>query len=159
MLAGLKNYCRAYKYFFTIMGVFSLGVVLGLSVLVPGITEAIKELTENVSDVVSDVNFNYPALMQSLTKAVTGLIWTQPEQALSTMFDSDWLNTVLNDGIHSLLPEAESYGALITAAVTASIEKIISSVVAFVVLSVAGFAGGFMLAKFLIKRSMAKKAW
>ena len=159
ILEGLKNYFRAYKYFFTILGVFSLGVVLGLSALLPGVVAAIKDLTVNVSEVVTNVDLDYRALMQSLTRAVTALNWAKPEQAIGTLFDSEWLNGTLNDGIHSLLPEAESYGVQITAAVTAAIEGIISCVVVFVVFSVLGFAGGFMLAKFLIKRSMAKKVW
>lgn len=106
---GVKNYFINLKHFFSPLGAFALGIVLGLSVLLPGISLSVRNLAAAVSQATGNVSFDFAALADCIAEAVGRLDWENPSLALDTLMRADWLNETFNDCIHSLLPEADTY--------------------------------------------------
>ena len=52
---GIKNYFINLKHYFSPLGVFALGVVLGISVLIPGTIASVKALAESVTQATGGV--------------------------------------------------------------------------------------------------------
>ena len=156
---GIKNYFINLKHYFSPMGAFALGIVLGISVLIPGTIASLQYLVSSISQVTGNVNFNFRAFLDCLAEAVGQLDWENPSDALNVVLSADWLSNTFNDCIHSLLPEAEEYAEQIAAAVTLSIAEIVSCVIVFLFMSSLGLLGGFLLTRFLVKRTIAQKVW
>lgn len=156
---GIKNYFINLKHYFSPLGAFALGIVLGISVLIPGTIASLQYLVLSISQVTGNVNFNFRAFLDCLAEAVGQLDWENPSDALDVVLSADWLSNTFNDCIHSLLPEAEEYAEQIAAAVTLSIAEIVSCVIVFLFMSSLGLLGGFLLTRFLVKRTIAQKVW
>lgn len=156
---GICNYFINLKHYFSPLGVFALGIVLGISVLIPGILSSLQYLVASVSQVTGNANFDFNALLDCFAESVGRLDWENPSEALDVVFSTDWLSGTLNDCIHALLPEAEQYAEQITAAVTLSIAEIVACVAVFLFLSSLGLLGGFLLARFSVKRTIAQRVW
>ena len=155
----IKNYFINLKHYFSPLGVLALGVVLGVSILIPGTIASLQYLVSSITQITGDVNFNFPVLLDCIAEAVGRLDWENPSGALDVLLSADWLSDTFNDCIHSLLPEAEQYAEQIAVAVTLSIAEIISCVIVFLFMSALGLLGGFLLTRFLVKRTIAQKAW
>lgn len=156
---GIKNYLINLKHFFSPLGAFALGIVLGISVLIPGTIASLQHLVSSISQITGNVNFDFRAFLDCIAEAVGRLDWENPSEALDIALSADWLSDTFNDCIHSLLPEAEQYAEQITASVTLSIAEIISCAIVFLFMSSLGLLGGFLLTRFLVKRTIAKRAW
>lgn len=156
---GVKNYFINLKHFFSPLGAFALGIVLGLSVLLPGISLSVRNLAAAVSQATGSVSFDFAALADCIVEAVGRLDWENPSLALDTLMRADWLNETFNDCIHSLLPEADAYAEQIAGAVAVSIAEILALVLVFAFLSSLGLLGAFLLTRALVKRTIARQAW
>ena len=158
ILQGLKNFFVNLKYYFTPLGALAVGVVFGLAVLFPAITGAVAMLADNVSEVTGSVQLDFRALADAIAEAVGALDWTAPDAALSTALSEEWLTTTLNACIHALVPGADAYAEQISEAVAVAIAQIIGGVIIFIALSALGLAGGFVLTRFFVRRTMAKRS-
>lgn len=156
---GVKNYFINLKHFFSPLGAFALGIILGISVLIPGTIASVQKLAASVAQTTGNVNFNFQALLDCIADAVGRLDWENPSEAFDIVLSTDWLHKTFNECINSLLPEAEEYAEQITDAVTLSITELISCAAVFLFMSVSGLTGGFLLTRFLVKRTIAKRAW
>ena len=105
---GLKNYFKSFKYFFTPLGVIALGAVIGLSILIPGIMNSVKEMLTGVSDTVSETEINWGAAWNSLLDSVRALDWSKPDVAVSQMLDNDWITSALNGCVTAIFEEKQS---------------------------------------------------
>ena len=47
--SGLKNYFINLKYYFTPIGTFAVGIIIGLSILLPGALAAVSQFAEEVT--------------------------------------------------------------------------------------------------------------
>lgn len=114
---SVKNFFVSLKHFFSPLGAFALGAVLGISVLIPGIISSVKDLYRTVTQVTGSVSADFQGLADSLAQAITALDWSDPSLALNTVFSEEWLTDTLHGCIKSLFPEAEQFAAEITEAV------------------------------------------
>lgn len=156
---GIKNYIKNLKYVFTPLGVMALGIAFGLSVLIPGIIYALQNIAEKISEISGSATVDFNALKNYIADAVGVLDWNSPWEAVGTIFSSNWLFETFNNAINALLPNSEMYIAEITETINYSISIIGASVVIFVVWFFLGFIGGFFLTKFLVRNTIAKRAW
>lgn len=136
-----------------------LGTVLGISVLIPKTIASLQHLVSSISQITGNVNFDFRAFLDCIAEAVGWLDWENPSETLDIALSADWLSNTFNDCIHSLLPETNQYAEQVTAAVTVSIAEIISCAIVFLFMSSLGLLGGFLLTRFLVKRTIAKRAW
>ena len=116
---GLKNFAYNLKYFFTPLGTLALGVVIGLSILIPGVISSAATLAENVKTILAGSSIDFTVLQDSVVKAVGDLDWNNPLSALQTMISEEWLTDTLNACIDALIQSSEVYTLQLNAAVEA----------------------------------------
>lgn len=155
----LKNFFKSFKHFFTPLGTMFLGLLLGLSVLIPGTIAAIGQLVDGVKGLAEGVNLDFGELWEQLRVAITALNWDHPGDALQTMLSSEWINDVLTQSLSAILGSdfatfAEQIKALIDTFVTNMGALLFILIVFFVI----GFIAGFMLTKFFIRRNIARRS-
>ena len=143
---GVKNYFVNLKYFFTPLGTIALGVVFGLSVLIPGTYASASHLAESVKTILNGSSIDLSKLQEYVTTAVRSLDWNEPIAALQTMLSGDWLINTLNGCIDALIESSEIYTVPIATATTAFINDLLAYL--FV----------YLLIKWLIRRNIARRA-
>ena len=155
---AVKNYFVNLKYFFTPLGTLALGLIIGLSVFLPGAKTALSDLVASIQDILSSAVIDVEHLEESLLDAVKSLDWSQPLSAVGTIFDSQWLTDTLNNSILPFVENAEQYaGDLMLAIETFTVAMIALVVVAAFFVAV-GFIAGFLLIKWLIRRDIARRS-
>ncbi len=155
---GVKNYFVNLKYFFTPLGTIALGVVFGLSVLIPGTYASASHLAESVKTILNGSSIDLSKLQEYVTTAVRSLDWNEPIAALQTMLSGDWLINTLNGCIDALIESSEIYTVPIAAATTAFINDLLAYLFVFLFFSILGIIGGYLLIKWLIRRNIARRA-
>ncbi|MGN0814898.1 MAG: hypothetical protein ACI4MH_06680 [Candidatus Coproplasma sp.] len=155
---GVKNYFTNLKYFFTPLGTVALGLVFGLSVLIPGAIAAVGAFAEEVGNVIDGALVDVAALRDGLVSAVAALDWNSPSEAISTMFSVDWLTTTLRDCAGAFIIDAELHAAQLNAAALTCAHRLAGYVAIVVVFLYLGLVGGFLLVKWLIRRNIARRA-
>lgn len=154
---SIKNYFKCWKYIFTPLGVIALGVVLGLSVLIPATVGAVKELCGEIVKI-SDMAIDFDALWNSFTNAVRALDWNDAETALQTFFSKEWWWEVFEEDISNIISNAEEYFNAISNAVDNCIKTVFMYVIVLVAFTVIGFIAGVFLTRWLIRRDIAKRS-
>lgn len=156
---GIKNYFKSLKYFFTPLGTMFLGMMIGFSILLPGIFSAASQLIDSLKQIANNVNLDFNKLINDLWNAVKSLDWNSPSNALSTLFSSQWLNDVLNKILESALgTDFQSFNLQVSTIVDTFIAQVASCVILFVMFWIIGFSSGFTLVKFLIRRDIARRS-
>ena len=67
---GIVNFFKNLKYFFTPLGTIALGVVFGLSILIPGMIDATSKLVKDVKEVLAASAVDFPTLKEGVIAAV-----------------------------------------------------------------------------------------
>lgn len=155
---GLKNYLKSFKYFFTPLGVIALGAVIGLSIIIPGIMNSVKEMLTGVSDIISETEINWGAAWSSLLDSVRALDWSKPDVAVSQMLDNDWLTSVLNGCVTAIFEDANPAIEQIKMLVSECIEEIGKFFAIFVFVTVFAMIVGYILVRFQIRRETVKRS-
>ncbi|MCH5165437.1 MAG: hypothetical protein J1G01_03445 [Clostridiales bacterium] len=154
---GIKNYFISLKYVFTILGTLALGVVFGLSILIPGVISAFSDLYEDIVKVVSSTDIDVDALRTFVLSSVRALDWSNPIEAVKTIFSQKWLTAELGGFLDALVGDTSQFEAQILSAVQTCLDAIFGYVVAFGVLTLLGLIGGFYFTKWLVRRGIAKR--
>ncbi len=153
---SLKNYFKCLKYIFTPLGVIALGLIIGLSILIPGVINAGSETVEKIIEI-SDKSIDLGVLFDGFTDAVKALDWSDIGAALSKMFSKEWLSAVFEDNINAFIGDVREYGAQISAAVATFIDSVIKYIVILCVFIAIGFVVGYFFTKWIIRRDIAKR--
>lgn len=155
---GLKSFFKNLKYFFTPLGAFALGVVIGLSVLVPGCLSALSALVKDVSEIATSAQIDFSNLKSCVLDAIGSLDWDNVWGALSTLLSREWLSQTLNDCLSALQADTAVITSQLTSAVDKCINGVIACAVVFFFFSLVGLFGGYYLTRWLIRRNEAKCA-
>lgn len=154
---GISNFFKNLKYFFTPLGALALGLIFGLSVLIPGIISSVATLANDVQTILSDTTIDFSALKDSIVSAVQSLDWSSPLDAIGTMLNSDWLMNTLNDCVGSFVEITDVYATQFQVTVNSFTNNIGISFATFIVFPCLGLIGGFFLTKWLIRRNIARR--
>lgn len=155
---GLKNYFKSFKYFFTPLGVIALGTVIGLSILIPGVMNSVKEMITGVSGIVSETDINWSAAWSNLLDSVRALDWSAPGTAASQMFDKDWLTATFNGCITAIFEGANPALDQIKALVLGCVQDLGKFFAVFVIVTVLAMIVGYVLVRFQIRRDIVKRS-
>ena len=155
---AVKNYFVNLKYFFTPLGTLALGLILGLSVFLPGAKIALSDLVESIREILSSAVIDVEHLEQSLADAVGSLDWSQPLAAVGTIFDGEWLTDTINESVLPFVENAELYAGDLMFAAEAFTISVVALFIAAVFFVAAGFIAGFLLIKWLIRRDIARRS-
>ena len=155
---GLKNYFANLKFYFTPIGMLAIGVILGLSIAIPVILNAVRDLVNYVSSQDS-VALDFSAFVHKIFDAVFALNWRSPTKALATMLSSHWLNETFSDSIFALVHDVEPVAQEILAKIGSCVSAIKYASAAVVVFALVGLVGSFFLTKYLVRREIARCAF
>ena len=156
---GLKNYFVSLKYIFTPLGTMFLGMMLGFSVLLPGVIAAVHTLVVGVKELASHVNLDFGLMFDYIWEAVQSLDWNDPLTAFETMISSQWLNDVMTRILQTILgTDFETFQTYIVELVAGFIGQVAACVLVFFVFWILGFIAGFFIIKFQIRRTVARRS-
>lgn len=147
------------KHIFVPMGTVALGLVFGLSVLIPGALSSASVLVDSVAEILEGTPLDLDALLSSVTDSAGELEWSDPVTAVQTMFSDDWLTAALTRAVGALVGDVGAYTSELGAAAgvfAGAMGSYLSTLVIFVFL---GFLLGYFLLKIFIRRNMARRAF
>ena len=143
---GLKNYFVSLKYIFTPLGTMFLGMMLGFSVLLPGVIAAVHTLVVGVKELAGHVNLDFGLMFDYIWEAVQSLDWNDPLTAFETMISSQWLNDVMTRILQTILgTDFETFQTYIVELVTGFIGQVAACVLVFFVFWILGLSRAFSL--------------
>ena len=157
---GLTNYFKSLKYFFTPLGTMFLGIMLGLSVFIPGVISSASVMVDSIGALAQNVNLDFDVLLDNVWSAVRSLNWNeQPVESVQTMLSAEWLNGVLTQSLNTILgTDYETFVVEIADIVNSFLQTVTVNVAVFFVFWVLGFIAGFALIRFLIRRNIARRS-
>lgn len=154
---GLKNYLLNLKYFFTPLGTFFLGIIIGLSILIPGTINVVNKLGIQVGTILNNANLNFEAFKDSLVDSVKALDWNNLDAAIKSFFNYQWLTKTFNDALYALAGDFGSSATEISFLVEEAINDFLPLLVSFVFFSLLGILGGFILTRMLVRKEIASR--
>lgn len=158
LLKGIKNYIVNLRYVFTPLGTLFLGVVIGLSVLIPSLISSVEYVVKEVSALAESTSLDLYAMWNCFLAEIGKLNWSEPFAAIRTVLNAEWLRATFFSCINALVGDVESYREAITDIIHNAVDIVKSGTVAFLVWTAAGFIGGYFLTKYLVRRNVAKRA-
>ena len=160
LLSGFKNYFVSLKYFFTPLGALFLGLALGVSVFIPGVTGVLNIMVGDVKELASKINLNLSDIWNALVSEFLLLPLENPFELLKVLFGSDWLFATLDGILQKLVGEYEFVSGQLTVIVSSAIEGFKLYAGAFIACGILGLIAGHFLTLHLVRRNIAKrKIW
>ena len=159
ILQGVKNFFMNLKYIFVPMGTVALGLVFGLSVLIPGALASASVLVDSVAEILEGIPLDLDALLSSVTDSAGELEWSDPVTAVQTMFSDDWLTAALSRAVGALVGDVGAYSSELGAAAGVFAGAMGSYFATLVIFVFLGFLLGYFLLKIFIRRNMARRAF
>ncbi len=155
---GIQNYFISLKHFFTPLGTMFLGIMIGVSILVPGIYAAFTDLINDIKNLGSTLNLDFTILWNTLWDKILALDWNMPSEALEVLFSKDWMNQTLYEILSTLLgTDFEVFQTQIAASIENFTSAIVAYCIVFFVWWILGYIAGYILIRFLIRRTIAKR--
>lgn len=155
--SGIKNYFVNLKYYFTPVGTLAIGMIIGLSLLIPASLSALSQMLNGITEIINDTQVDFDTVKDYLIESITSLDWNDPIMSLKTLLSAEWLKTTLNECFRIVSVELQPYGDEITGEVNAALSVIKTYIVIFVVFTVVGLVSGYFLTRFLVRRNVAKR--
>lgn len=156
---GLKNFFKSLKYFFTPLGTMFLGMMIGFSILLPGIVSSVSSLIDGVNVLYSNINLDFDVLLSNVLDEVNALDWNNVSASLHTLLSAAWLKDMVMQALSTVIgTDLATLQAETTVIMNAFTEQVTMSIVAFIVFWILGFLAGFYLIKFLIRRDIARRS-
>lgn len=156
---GIKNYFTALKNFFTPLGTMFLGMMIGFSILLPGVLSAVSTLVNGVKGLAESVNLDFNVLFGKVWVSVQALNWSSPLAAIRTLFSREWLDGTLTQALQTILgTDFDTFRAELLALIGDCVSAVKWNVIAFLFFWVLGFVFGYFLLKFQIRRQLAKRS-
>ncbi len=157
---GIKNYFINFKHFFTPLGTLLLGIVLGCSIALPGIFTSIKNMIQEINAISNEIHLDFPQFQNYLLKTLQSLNWSQPLDTLQMICSEDWLLLTFKEGLNQLLGnDFTVYGQQIMNLIELCIQDFYQYFVLFILCVLLSLIVGFLLTKYLVRRTIAKRSW
>lgn len=155
---GIKNFFINLKYFFSPLGSMFLGMMIGISFLVPGVIQSGLILIDGVKALGENLHLDFGEVWNTLWKEIVALNWESPNQAIETIFSEDWLNQQVTNTLSVILgKDFELFKMEIGQLVSEFVKGLQLSVIVFIAWWIIGFLVGYILLRFLVRRTIAKR--
>ena len=155
---GIKNYFINLKHFFTPLGTLLLGIIIGLSIAIPGIINSTKEIIEKINLISSEITLDFNQFQTSLFQILRSLNWNEPLETIQIVFSKEWLNETFMECLKALMGvDYDTYAKQIADFINIGIEQIGNFMLIFFAWIIIGIFGGFILTKFLVQKTMIKR--
>lgn len=155
--SGIKNYFVNLKYYFTPVGALAIGMILGLSILIPASLSALSQMLNGIIAIINDTQVEFDTVKDYLIESITALNWIDPISSLKILLSEEWLKTTLTECFRNVSVELQTYGDVIMGEANNALSVIKTSMVIFIVFTVIGLVGGYYATRFLVRRNVAKR--
>ena len=155
---SVKNYFKCLKYVFTPLGIIALGFVCGLSIAVPAIIDAVSDMCTRVMSIVGDA-VDFELLFDNISASINALDWSDPAQALSTIFTKEWFNDTVVNNLVEIVGDVDVYIAQINVAISECVDTIILYAIVIAIFVVIAFIAGYFLTRRMIRGDIAKRSF
>lgn len=155
---GILNYLKNLKFFFTPLGTLALGLILGLSVFIPGVVSSTTTLVKDIQSILSDTSIDFTGLKNSVLSAVQTLDWNNPLNALEKMLNSDWMMNTLDSCVSALLESTEAYTTQFSKVINTFTQDLVIYFSVLILFLILGLIGGFFLTRWFIRKNIAKRS-
>lgn len=155
---GIKNFFISLKYFFTPLGTMFLGIMIGISFFIPSVIATFNTLLQGIQSLGEHVNLDFNEVWNSLWSQISSLNWQEPNEALGTLFQVDWLKQTLSEIIETILgTDFVTFETQIIELINDFTRGVASAVILIFIWWGIGFIVGYILMRFLIRRTIAKR--
>ena len=154
----LKNYLKGLRFVFTPIGIVSIFVIIGFSIMIPGILNACKTMVEQVAKELSEIKIDWKEVGGEFVAFLKGLDWKNPSSVIA-QFNADYLKTHFLDILRNVYPEIDTKIEAISTAVNNCVAMIGMYIAIFIILIVVGFVVGYFVTRWLIRRDIAHRKW
>ena len=158
LVLGFKNYFKSFRFFFVPLGALSLGIVAGLSVMVPMSIGAIKAFIAGVAKMMGQLSVDWNAVKTTLLDAVKSLNWENPENILSMLGAIEYWMDLLRRCAEAAVGDTSEMATQFEGLVGEAVTKIATSLTLGVFLSVIGGVVGYYATRSLIRHDIAKRS-
>lgn len=154
---SLSNYFKNLKYCFTSLGTIFLGVLFGVCFLVAGIKNQINVAATDIQTITEQANIDPNDLKNCLKESFAEVSWEDPVQAIKTIASSEWINGTLKVNLEASIKNYENYAEAVEKAIMSAISGYTYYVVMFALCAVLGLIAGFLLTRYLVRQTIAKR--
>lgn len=156
---GLKNYCKSYKFFFVPLGALSLGIVIGLSVMIPMLWSAVKDFVSGVAEAAGNFSVHWDEVKDLLFSSVSGLPWDNPQAVADEVFVSDYWYALLQECAATALGDISALEAEMAALAEKALATIAGGAMLFVFFTILGGFVGYYVTRSMIRTGVAKRSF
>ena len=156
----LKNYLSNLKFVFTPIGILTIFFLIGLSILLTNALEAIKMMINDVSSMVSNLNFDLNAAKESAIHQVVDLDWKNFSETLSTILTKDWIINFLTNSGKAAISNPDEVVEQIKVAAEKCLGVLVLNIVILALFLIVGIILGYVVLKYIITRqTKQRKFW
>ena len=156
---GLKNYFKSYRLFFIPIGALSLGIVIGLSVMIPMLWSAVKDFVSGVADVIGNVSFHWEDVGDTMLSSFNALPWTDPHAVADEVFNSAYWGDLLRECAAAALGDITSVEQEMVALAETAMATITGGAILFVFFTAIGAYVGYFVTRSMIRAGVAKRTF
>ena len=156
---GLKNYFKSYRLFFIPMGALSLGIVIGLSVMIPMLWSAVKDFVMGVAEAVGGVSTHWDEVKDAMFSSIKGLSWTDPRAFADEVANSAYWEELLRDCASVALGDISKVEAEMEELAKTAMTTIAGGAMIFVVCTAIGAYVGYFVTRSMIRTGVAKRSF
>ena len=156
----LKNYLSNLKYIFTPIGVLTIFVLIGLSIVFTNVSNALQTMINEIQKLVQAQSVDYNAAKDVAINKVLGLDWQgNAEASFKSLTSQEWLTDTLVASAHAAFPNSEEFAAQVTEIISTCLSAVMANIMILLILTLVGLVVGYMFLKFVITRDMVKRSF
>ena len=156
---GLKNYFKSYRLFFIPIGALSLGIVIGLSVMIPMLWSAVRDFVMGVAEAVGNVSFHWDEVKDTMFSSIEGLSWTDPQALADEVVNAGYWEELLRECASVALGDISKVEAEMEALAKTAMATIAGGAMLFVFFTAVGAYVGYFVTRSMIRTGVAKRSF
>lgn len=154
---SLLNYLKNLKFVIIPIGIFTLFALLGIGEFFSHVATAIDQLVKDANATISNGNFDLGSYLSVLVNNLSKLDWTNPNEYLSNITSSDFLQSLFSDALRNFLSPEQVSG------LSSSIQNCIGTIFLWLALLlvtlIAGIIVGNWVTTIVMHKSMMNTKW
>ncbi len=156
---GLKNYFKSYRLFFIPIGALSLGIVVGLSVMIPMLWSAVKGFVMGVAEAVGNVSYHWDEVKDAVLSSIEKLSWSNPQAFVDEVANAGYWQELLRDCASVALGDLSKVEAEMEVLAKTAMTTIAGGVMIFVLCTAIGAYVGYFVTRSMIRTGVAKRSF
>lgn len=145
IVKGVLRFLRSLKYYFIPAGALLVGIVFGLSLVLPGVANILSDTVGGLSALLSESVVSNEQLLQALSARVAQLDWNDPLHALSCLLSEKWLTETMEECVRPFVEDYDAYAARLGELAQEAADGLWLLVVGFLSWTAVGLAAGFVV--------------